>query len=243
MVAVCAAAFTADDPLIIDNAAGPNACLNAAPLSANACLEMQRKHLIIAAVLVPTVMVALALLSIDEPDFKVVDKTDGYELRRYQSIVVAETKVRGGFEEASVPAFKRLVDYIQGDNFGGRKMPMMAPVHQQSLTETTARGAGDQQADWLFQFVMPKEYQLSMVPKPRDDEVVVHQVPARTLAVRRYRGNWSEQRYRDNEGALVAAVEAAGLEPIGAPIFARYNAPFVPGFMRRNEVLLEVQQP
>jgi hypothetical protein len=90
---------------------------------------------------------------------------------------------------------------------------------------------------------MPKEYQLSMVPKPRDDEVVVHQVPARTLAVRRYRGNWSEQRYRDNEGALVAAVEAAGLEPIGAPIFARYNAPFVPGFMRRNEVLLEVQQP
>ena len=213
------------------------------PYSVNAGLEMQRKHLIIAAVLVPTVMVALALLSIDEPDFKVVDKTDGYELRRYQSIVVAETKVRGGFEEASVPAFKRLVDYIQGDNFGGRKMPMMAPVHQQSLTETAARGAGDQQADWLFQFVMPKEYQLSMVPKPRDDEVVVHQVPARTLAVRRYRGNWSEQRYRDNEGALVAAVEAAGLEPIGAPIFARYNAPFVPGFMRRNEVLLEVQQP
>ena len=63
------------------------------------------------------------------------------------------------------------------------------------------------------------------------------------MAVRRYSGTWSEERYRSNEQQLLAAVQAAGLKTLGPPIFARYNAPFSLWFLRRNEVLIEVAAP
>ncbi|MGE5154254.1 MAG: heme-binding protein, partial [Bdellovibrio bacteriovorus] len=65
--------------------------------------------------------------------------------------------------------------------------------------------------------------------------------PSRTLAARRYSGRWSWENYRDNEVVLLKAVRAAGLTPVGPTLYARYNAPFVPWFLRRNEVLVEVR--
>ena len=87
---------------------------------------------------------------------------------------------------------------------------------------------------------MPREYPLSYLPTPADERVSLQRLPARLLAVRRYRGGWGEARYREQEAALLEALAARGATIIGAPIFARYNAPFVPGFLRRNEVLVEV---
>jgi hypothetical protein len=95
---------------------------------------------------------------------------------------------------------------------------------------------------WLFQFVMAKEYLLPMLPAPVDQRVTLRQMPARLVAARRYNGSWAEQRYRDNEQVLLEALQRERLTPVGAPVFARYDAPFVPGFLRRNEVLVEVER-
>jgi hypothetical protein len=75
-----------------------------------------------------------------------------------------------------------------------------------------------------------------------DEAVTLRQIPARLVAARRYSGGWGEQKYRDNEQALLDALRQERLMPVGAPIFARYNAPFVPGFLRRNEVLVDVER-
>ena len=77
----------------------------------------------------------------------------------------------------------------------------------------------------------------------RCETTTIKSVPARLMAVRRYSGTWSEERYRTNEQQLIAAVQAAGLKTLGPPIFARYNAPFSLWFLRRNEVLIEVAAP
>ena len=196
---------------------------------------MKRKTLFIVALLIPLALFAFAVMSLDEPEYEVIEQSDAFELRAYKPFVVAETRVDGDFDEVGSRAFRSLVSYIQGDNQGGRNLPMTAPVNQQ-------RVGGDSDGTWLFQFVMPKEYVLQMLPQPMDEGVTLRQIPARLVAARRYSGGWGEQKYRDNEQALLEALQREGLVPVGTPIFARYNAPFVPWFLRRNEVLVDVER-
>ena len=58
----------------------------------------------------------------------------------------------------------------------------------------------------------------------------------RLIACWRYTGRWTESNYRDNEKLLREQIAKRGLAIRGEPILARYNAPFTPWFMRRNEV-------
>ena len=100
--------------------------------------------------------------------------------------------------------------------------------------------AGDD-GTYLFSFMMPAKYTTDTLPTPTDPRIRIRQIEGRRMAARIYSGTWSEERYRRNEAALLEAVAAAGLQPIAAPVFARYNSPFTLWFMRRNEVLVEVK--
>ncbi|MCG6943473.1 MAG: heme-binding protein [Thiohalocapsa sp.] len=193
------------------------------------------KYLIIAGMLLPFVLVAMALVSPEGPDYKVVQRGDGFQLRDYAPLRVAETKVAGGFAEADDAAYPLLLDYLHGRNSMGQQVSMIAPVMQQQVDLD-----GDQ--GWLMQFTMPQEFPLGMLPQPAVANVDLRELPERLMAARRYRGDWDESHWQQQADKLVSAVERAGLTPIGEPVFARYNAPFVPGFLRRNEVLLSVQR-
>lgn len=197
---------------------------------------LDTKYLIIAAMLLPIVLLALALVSPDGPDYEVLERGDGFELRDYAPLRVAETKVAGSFADADETAYPLLLDYIRGRNATGRKVPMLAPVMQQQ----TQLDGGD--AGWLMQFVMAKEYPMSMLPPPAVANVALRQLPRRLVAARRYRGSWDEAHWQEQAVKLLDAVQEAGLLPLGEPVFARYNAPFVPGLLRRNEVLLTVER-
>lgn len=217
---------------------------------------MKRSTVIVAAVLVLLVLITISVMSLDEPEYRVLEQADGFELREYQPFVVAETRIDGTFDDASRGAFRILVGYIHGNNEGGRNLPMTAPVNQQPIAagggERIARGvtrtapmrpgADGAPGTWLFQFVMPKEYSLPMLPKPVDEQVTLRRIPERLVAARRYSGGWGEEKFLANEQALLDALPGERLTAVGAPTFARYNAPFVPGFLRRNEVLVEVER-
>jgi hypothetical protein len=208
---------------------------------------MKMKLLIAAVMLIPVIMFALALLSLDEPDYTLVEEHDGFELRRYAPLIVAETEVEVPFDTATEAASPLLVDYVQRGNQGERNLPMLAPVRLQLAADAPGNATGDVGAGgdgpWRYQFAMPKEYRMSMLPRPTETRVTLRQLPAQLIAARRYNGDWSEERYREQEAALLDAVEAKGLVPISNPVFARYNAAFVPGFLRRNEVMIEVREP
>jgi len=210
---------------------------------------MSKRFVILAAALIPLALFTMAVVVPDTPVYEVVGEPEGFELRRYAPQIVAETHAAGSFEEADDQGFDTLVAYVKGHNEGGRVLPMLAPVIQQRLADAgaadRASGRGDepgQDAHWRFQFMMAKEYLMSMLPRPASPDVALRQLPERLVAARRYRGGWSEGRFREHEQALLDELRAEGLEPVGSPVFARYNAAFVPGFLRRNEVLVEVDR-
>lgn len=171
-------------------------------------------------------------MAYEEPEYRVVATYPEFEVRRYAPYVVAETSVEGPFAEVGNQAFRRLFAYISEDNRPQGKIAMTAPVIQQPTGKR-----------YRFAFVMPSGSTIETLPSPINNEVVLKNVPARTMAVRRYSGTWSEERYRANEAALLKALEREGLRALGEPVFARYNAPFSLWFLRRNEVLVELMTP
>jgi hypothetical protein len=184
-------------------------------------------------------------MAIEEPAYEVLNTYPEFELRRYGPILVAETRVSGDFEGSGREAFQRLADFIFGNNADGQKIEMTAPVAQRPLGQHQGPEArpAEPRGDYVFSFVMPGRFSAETLPAPKNPEIRIRPEPTRTLAARRYSGRWTWENYRDNEAALLDAVRAEGLIPVGHTIYARYNAPFTPWFLRRNEVLVEVRDP
>ena len=179
--------------------------------------------------------------AIEEPKYTVVRAYDGFEVRDYAPYVVAEVLVPGPEAEAGNQGFRILAGYIFGGNRGERKIAMTAPVTQAAATriEMTAPVAqAEADGGFVVQFMMPSAYTLETLPEPLDPRVRLRQVPGGRFAVIRYSGSWSQQNYREHLRQLATAVDAAGLRATGKPIYARYNAPYVPWFLRRNEIWL-----
>ncbi|KPK12009.1 MAG: heme-binding protein [Acidithiobacillales bacterium SG8_45] len=184
------------------------------------------------------------VMAIEEAEYTVVIKEGDFEIRDYAPHVLAETIVEGDFDEAGNKAFRRLFQYISGNNEAQDKVAMTAPVSQEAKGEKISMTVpvGQQQVGrrWTVSFMMPASYTLETLPRPLDPEVTLRLVPARRLAAVRYSGLWSEKGYVQNKAALESWIKQRGQTPVGEPIWARYNAPFSLWFMRRNEVLIEI---
>jgi hypothetical protein len=191
-------------------------------------------------------------MAIEEPAYEVVRTTADFELRRYAPYLVAEVEVEGTFADAGNLAFRNLFRYISGANRPSTKIEMTAPVTQAPAGEgvkipmtapvTQTPSEAVETGRHVVAFVMPASFTRETLPEPLDPRVRIREVPARLVAAHRYSGTWSEARYRAHEQNLLDAIRREGLEPVAAPIFARYNSPFALWFMRRNEVLVEVAE-
>ena len=191
-------------------------------------------------------------VAIEEPEYEVLEKRDGYEIRQYSPYIVAETVVQGGFKEAGNTAFRILAGYIFGDNSAKEKMSMTAPVESRpaddgvkmSMTApVTSQRADDGSDQFAYRFVMERKYTLDTLPEPNDPRVQLREVEARTVAVNRYSGSWSQSNYDEHETELLTALRKDGIDAIGEPTLARYNGPFTPWFLRRNEVMIDINWP
>ncbi|NIM99543.1 MAG: heme-binding protein, partial [candidate division Zixibacteria bacterium] len=141
---------------------------------------------------------------------------------------------------------RRLFEYISGNNRKRQSIPMTAPVSQETSSEKIPMTAPVNQervgSKWRITFLMPFKYSMETLPEPLDPRVELKIVHGRLMATLRYSGTWSRDRYKDKEGHLMSIIEERGLKPVGEPVFARYNPPFTPWFLRRNEVLIPVQR-
>lgn len=193
------------------------------------------------AILIIGVMDARA---IEEAPYTVVKKDGRFEIRDYASHILAETVVEGTLEEAGDKAFNRLFRYISGENRSRANVAMTAPVSQESMGEkikmTAPVGQQRAQEKWAVSFMMPASYTLATLPVPVDPQVTLRQVPSRRMAAVRYSGFWSEKNYLRYKKALESWIHEKGLTIVGDPVWARYNPPFTPWFLRRNEVLIPV---
>ena len=184
-------------------------------------------------------------MAIEEPAYELERATDTYELRRYPPVRVATTTITASAADAGNRAFRILAGYIFGGNRSRESIAMTAPVTQArgekiAMTAPVTQQRGEAQDRYVVSFVMPTHYTLETLPVPDDERVRLEEIPARRVAVRRYRGTRSQARYEAELAQLRSALERDGLETIGEPVFARYNSPFSLPPLRRNEVWLEV---
>ena len=212
-------------------------------------------------------------MATEEPKFEVLSQHGNIELRRYPAFVIAETTVEGDMDAASGKGFRAIADYIFGNNrslaprqdAASEKIAMTAPVTMEpvaapsqkiAMTAPVAMEPLDSQAagsngmpamqgakQWRMHFVMPSQYTLASLPKPNNPAVRLRQVPAKTWAVLGYSGFNTEAKIQQKTDELVAWLGAQKIRTIGSPQLARYNPPWTLPMFRRNEIMLEIEQP
>ena len=191
------------------------------------------------------IMGATNATAIEEAKYEVVEKDNSFEIRNYEPQVVAEIIVEGDLEEAGKIAFKRLFQYISGDNQSRAKISMTAPVSLETASEKIKMTAPVEQQrsqeKWAVSFMMPASYTLDSLPIPNDPDIKLRKISARRVVAVQYSGFWSEKSYLQHKSELEAWIDESGFIVTGEAIWARYNSPFTPWFLRRNEVLIPVE--
>lgn len=187
-----------------------------------------------------------ARAGIETPNYTVESEQSGFEVRRYEPRIVAQVVVEGDPVEATNAGFRLLADFIFGNNTAKTEVAMTAPVDRSAaeaepiaMTAPVDRTAqGDK---WLVAFTMPSKYTLDTLPKPNDARVKIREVPAKSYAVLRFSGAPTEKAVQRKIADFIEEVDAAGLERSGAaPTYARYDPPWTLGFLRRNEIFVEL---
>ncbi len=187
----------------------------------------------------------------EEQRYDVVGSYPGFELRCYAAHLVAEITVDGSFEDAGNRAFLPLAGYIGGRNRFRIKVAMTAPVIQEparpgsseriAMTAPVLQQPGAESGQYAVGFVMPSKYTERTLPEPADPRIRIRAVPEQYAAARRFSGRWGQRGYQAQEDQLLRSIEAAGFEVAGPVRFARYNPPWTPWFLRRNEVVAPVR--
>ena len=194
---------------------------------------------------------ASANLRVEEPEYVVEQTHEIFEVRQYAPRIVAQTTVRGSSRDASSKGFRILADYIFGNNRARASIEMTAPVEMEAPSargasiemtapvESSPSAAGD---TWVISFTMPSKWTMETLPTPNDRRVVLRELPPARFAVHRFSGSPPQKRVDARMEALESAVKDAGLTPVGTPpSYARYDPPWTPWFMRRNEIWLALK--
>ncbi len=207
-------------------------------------------------VLTFTGVLAMGLLSVacsvvgirreEEPAYQVILLEGNNEVRRYAGFIVATTLVEGDYDTTSRIAFRRLFDYISGNNAKQQTITMTAPVLQEKerMAMTMAAPVIQEATDqgWVMSFVMPKQFTMATIPVPGDPKVQLQQVAGKEIAVRSYTGWTSEQTISELGEELERWSKNQGFKAVSAPRSARYDPPWAIPFLRRNEIHLDVQR-
>jgi hypothetical protein len=205
--------------------------------------------LIIGALILAALLYAVfSVVRLEKPGYRVVYESGDIEYRQYEPYLVSETVIEQArdYKAAGNEGFRRLFRYISGGNDGQTKVSMTVPVAQtassQKISMTVPVQTTEAAEGWRVAFMLPSEYTLETAPQPTDDRVKIRAVPGKLTAVLRYSGRWTESNYARKRTALLEALQQASITPIGEVQSAQYAPPATPGFLRRNEVLVEIDR-
>lgn len=167
-------------------------------------------------------------MAIEQAPYTTLIKEGSFEIRQMQSMIIAVTQERNLDGNRG---FSTIFNYISGDNVPHKKIAMTVPVinelNDQSMTTA---------------FVMPKQYTLKDLPAPLDPTLTLKEVPSRLMACLTFSGSVSPTVLREKQEALLNWIHQNHASEIGQPMLARYNPPFIPGFLKRNEVMIEIEK-
>ncbi len=184
---------------------------------------------------------------VEQADYTVVKKMNGYEIREYPAHIVAQTTVQGSYEKSMEKGFSIVAGYIFGGNTKKESIAMTAPVVAQKNDKTSesiamtapvmATSEGNSQ---IISFGMPRSYTMETLPTPNDPRVKIVMIPTKKYAVLRFSWYHSDTRVKKMQKKLLSTLARDGVMVQGSTAYAGYNAPWTPPWMNRSEVLVEI---
>lgn len=206
-------------------------------------IKMKTLLVVLAGIIILAALAGNIMSNVEQPDYKVVSSQGKIEIRDYSPMILAEVEVSGERKEAIRKGFRILADYIFGNNTSKKKMEMSAPVTSE-LSEKIAMTAPVLQEShrdkWKVRFVMPKKYTLDMLPKPNSNDVSLIAVPSKRFVVIRFSGFANSKNIARHTEELEAYILAEKLHRVGGTLLAFYNPPWTIPFLRRNEIMVEI---
>jgi len=168
---------------------------------------------------------------VEQAKYEVLREINKVEIRRYPRLVIARVD---GYGDGG---FNILFGFITGDNRQKSKIAMTAPVVSEQIA-MTAPVLSDPDS---IAFVMPEGFTLETTPEPLDDRVKIVELPERVVAALQFSGRWSNSLFKKKARAMLEELAKAGIKSTGQVFSMRYNGPFTPWFLRRNEVAITVE--
>ena len=200
---------------------------------------------IIAFILIVGVLAGPVMSNVEKPDYKVIQSEQNIEIRQYEPMIIAEVEVDGKREDAIRDGFRLLADYIFGNNTVQQVISMTAPVQQKENQKIAMTAPVQQQSmgkSWRMSFVMPSKYSMDSLPVPNNNRVRLKEILTKKFVVIEFSGSNSNENVIGHENQLMNFIEANQINIIDSPKYAFYNAPWTLPFLRRNEVMTEINQ-
>jgi DNA gyrase inhibitor GyrI len=183
----------------------------------------------------------------ETPPYRLVKRDHDIEIRDYDSYIFAQTEVHPDFKNALYSGFIKLFNYFSGNNVKKVKIPMTIPLSEEQIPvpekipmtmpvtaeKTTAN-------TYMISFIMPSKYTMETLPEPDDTSITFKQVPAHRAAVIKFNGSLDERLAERKMEELNAWLAKNNLKPRSNFIMAQYDPPWISGFMRHNEILVEI---
>jgi len=196
--------------------------------------------------------------TIDQPKYTVLEQNKNYEIRQYDSYIIAQTKIKGDYRQASSLGFRILADFIFGNNTKQSAVQMTAPVgikeseniqmtapviikESESINMTAPVTITKDQKDYTVSFVMPFDYTLQTLPKPNNPQVEIKAQPARKVAAIKFSWYAGPKRVETKKQGLLNLLTQDNVATKGTPEYAGYDAPLSAPWLRRNEIIIELQ--
>ena len=168
--------------------------------------------------------------SIETQKYRVVKKEEGFEIRFYPKATFATIRSNGtNYKQVASSGFRKLAGYIFGGNDQNKSISMTAPVRM----EMSEKGSA-------MSFVMPEQYDMASLPKPKDASVEIKQSEEVYTAVIAFGGYANDEKINDYTNRLVALLQQKNIKITGGFIFLGYNAPYE--FIgRKNEISIPIE--
>ena len=153
-------------------------------------------------------------------------------------VAVVETQVVASRRDAAGDAFRSLFNYISGNNDASLKIPMTSPVAQ----IYAGRERDNVSGKWAVRFFLPKDLSAEAIPEPLQLGVNIVTLSAQRFASVSFKGTQNDKKVAKNRARLREFIAQNGYRVSGQPVYAFYDPPFVPWFLRDNEILLPIEK-
>ena len=174
-------------------------------------------------ILISILILSSQAMAYEEANYKVVKENKGYEIRKYSDRLVIETNSTKG------NGFRKLFDYISGNNEESQEIKMTVPVTQEIKNE-----------NMTMQFYLPTKFNEDNAPKPSNSDIKILTIEGGYYAVIKYSGRSSDKNFLKNKDILKKQLKQDNITIIGPPIRASYNSPFTLPMLKRNEVMYRI---